>query len=958
MDSGMNNLEALVEDEDEEIDNEEEPEEAGVLQSSEESGNEDEDGNVTTKEANKFDILCDGVVGSMALVQTSVQELLAFKDELIKHALPPSVLIKLTTACGRVFRSVSDQSKPINELVRMVHVYSTPWEEKSAALKKLHDDYENKQRQLNIAIKRLQLVDAHSKRIAKEKRIMNWEKVFAKVTSNKGHGRRWKFLIETIKQKAKMGFEHVQEYTRSLEESSASESEDEDEDTMVAQQSSRDVDSMEASSLDTSQKQQSETAVETEVDESRGEVESVQSSEPEEPVVAETTVEQVEDLVESVQSVEEVESGTVSPKRVRFGSEQAPVIVKPPTTETAVWTGEPDYDVYLYVRIFQPQGLDSHDLKCSLTYDNQMFKTGVLDLQDEVVEDLPVSPTRPPAAGRHQADRSPLVEDPPPKNHGKYEEFTVSLDVDDMKSTKDGTSSKPKHIQFAIQHGQFEEIIAMATVDVTDLQQLGLQTVYLPAPRGDDVILRTDDDQDSIDSLSDSMDISINDAASEKSLAIKDEVLKNVDPIPFPLFSLKPGRGSTGPAGSLPVIFYWGKRPRPQYFNRQSGTLGLSDLVYDLTGIDLRTTTKEDLHKEARDRASSAIQFTPEPREETVLKCEFDAIQIKHEHEIETLQNKYETRLQELMDNLQSMVEQQKQQKVKSASPRPASVASNRSTGSVKSSRSVKSRSQPSRATPTVSSPVKPATPVEVAMAPVTPPVVKSVPSLPSKPKTVRALPLPTRVNKNFKVGKPLPKWGENLPQDFFERLKLFEEESKIRKQELNEKTLEEIKSSLEQKLAGQHKLSQREEAMYDALKDVSLPALFMPYKTGNVYNPRAHQYFHPTGSTDLRLTQPPSVFQLPPLKSGDKMSVLNLFDLSKNFNKPAESWLMDRYIQQQHPVQQPGFPRSSERTLSGFNRSTQNTPRTNQIVDSKCSNSIIERQPPDGARQDQEVEA
>lgn len=54
---------------------------------------------------------------------------------------------------------------PVNELVRLVRVYSTPWEEKSAALKKLHEDYEAKQRQLNIAIKRLQLVDAHVRSI-------------------------------------------------------------------------------------------------------------------------------------------------------------------------------------------------------------------------------------------------------------------------------------------------------------------------------------------------------------------------------------------------------------------------------------------------------------------------------------------------------------------------------------------------------------------------------------------------------------------------------------------------------------------------------------------------------------------------------------------------------------------------------------------------------------------------
>lgn len=40
------------------------------------------------------------------------------------------------------FFSSSDLSVPITELVRMVKLYSTPWETKSAALKKLHEDYE------------------------------------------------------------------------------------------------------------------------------------------------------------------------------------------------------------------------------------------------------------------------------------------------------------------------------------------------------------------------------------------------------------------------------------------------------------------------------------------------------------------------------------------------------------------------------------------------------------------------------------------------------------------------------------------------------------------------------------------------------------------------------------------------------------------------------------------------
>ena len=32
-------------------------------------------------------------------------------------------------------------------------------------------------------------------------------------------------------------------------------------------------------------------------------------------------------------------------------------------------------------------------------------------------------------------------------------------------------------------------------------------------------------------------------------------------------------------------------------------------------------------------------------------------------------------------------------------------------------------------------------------------------------------------------------------------------------------------------------------------------------------------------------------------------MSVVNLFELSRNFNRKGQQWLMDRYIQQQEPV-------------------------------------------------------
>lgn len=49
------------------------------------------------------------------------------------------------------------------------------------------------------------------------------------------------------------------------------------------------------------------------------------------------------------------------------------------------------------------------------------------------------------------------------------------------------------------------------------------------------------------------------------------------------------------------------------------------------------------------------------------------------------------------------------------------------------------------------------------------------------------------------------------------------------------------------------------------------------------------------------------------------KMSVLNLFDLSRTFQTPAPSWLMNRYIEQQKPKSPHGLsPITTEATMTG----------------------------------------
>ncbi|XP_005097136.1 uncharacterized protein LOC101862724 isoform X2 [Aplysia californica] len=1001
--AAINNLGILAEEEDEESVIGRSEDESDVETESE--GDDDADEGVRRGEPNKFDGLCDGVLNAMALVHEALQDLLDLKDEMLQHSLPPPLLIQLAMVSGRVFRSISDLGMPVGELVRLVRVYSTPWEEKSTALKKLHEDYESKQRQLNIAIKRLQLVDSHSKRVAREKRIMNWEKLFSKMTSAKGHGRRWKFLIETIKQKAKLGLEHVQAYTKGLEESSESEEEEEDEATEAGP-------TLEAGDVDgTSENPESEAlngaegsrGDDDEEDNEDGEgddddmTEGNRGDEGEEGSesrasgdtgdsegAASDDVPTVTVLIGPGDDIDIEGSGSrsASPKKVRFEDSFArPMTIRPPMRDADAWTGQPDYDRSLFVRIYCPEGLEESELKCSLSYEGQMFKTPILDGPEEegLDADSPEveeeRPSKRPQAARKGDERSnpdaSQSDQGSSKSKAKQKRF-YEYEIPLPDEVKEGIviygekpPPEPENLRITVHQGQFEEIIAMATIDFKDIKELTLETVLLPPPHGDDEVIKDKSRANSVsalssldgESLSDSMDIPImmDDGPDQLTASTpREDLVKNSEPLPFPLYSLHAGKSDAVhmPCGNVPLLMYWGKKERPLHFNRQCGTLGVYDLVFDVTGFDMTTTTKEDLHKEMVDEALSVVAFTPEAQEETVLKSEYDDMMKRHEDDIIYIQEEYEKRLNDLMQSLQEMQSQGGQgTHVPLPQQRPISVASRVSSTPggppLTPKRSERSEHSSYGRISTGPLPVS-----QQSLRPIsrdkTMSDVDRERTLVSQDTVNHPLrPIPPKsqkLTKNFRIGRPLPKWGEHLPQDFLERLRQWEEETKQHRQELNEKTLKDIKDNLEKKLAGQHKLSKNEEQIYDALKDVSLPALFMPYKSGNIYNPRAHQYFHPTGATDVRLTQPPSVFQLPPLPNS-KLSVVNLFELSKNFHNRGPAWLVERYIQQQQPVNE-GYPQTPAPT-SALPQVTTNSERTpfNDNMESPSTQRSLQRE-------------
>ncbi|XP_051885323.1 uncharacterized protein LOC127577793 [Pristis pectinata] len=154
-----------------------------------------------------FETLCDTVQSSLALLQNSISELLNFKDQLMNYPLPSNVLAHLVVTTGRIFRSASDMFTPTTELVRLARFYATPWEQKKELLERIYVNHERKKHQLSVAVRKLQQLDTQAKWFARERQILNWEKLFAKLMTAKAHGRRWKFRVEYLKRKGELSSE-------------------------------------------------------------------------------------------------------------------------------------------------------------------------------------------------------------------------------------------------------------------------------------------------------------------------------------------------------------------------------------------------------------------------------------------------------------------------------------------------------------------------------------------------------------------------------------------------------------------------------------------------------------------------------------------------------------------------------------------------------------------------------
>ncbi|XP_078582397.1 uncharacterized protein LOC144865483 isoform X2 [Branchiostoma floridae x Branchiostoma japonicum] len=809
------------------------------------------------EEQNKFDALCDGILSAVALLNNSLQEVIDLKDELLEHNLPPNVLVRLAIVSGKIFRSATDLNVPVTELVRLVRVYSEPWDEKSEALKKLHADYESKKRQLNIAIKRLQLVDAHSKRLAREKRIMNWEKLFAKLTSSKGHGRRWKFLIDSFKKKAQMGAEHLLAYASSVED----EFESDDDFTQPDHPQFAVV----SPSTEGPEKATSPSDFESEPE---------PESEPESG--SENDLPPGDSELESETGSEGQQLSKRRGSRVRFGGastvEAPELVVKPPSEDQAVWTHEPEYDRFLNVRVYKPVGMQDTEITCVLTMGDQVFKTGVLDTPPTPPEPKPQTPEKPKKGsligkGGVKRRKSVTVKEPheeTPKEDDRYEEFVFSVPdkLAEMQGLKVAVNSQ-------------DEMAAVATIEAEDLTSLELPVKSLPEENAEEF----------------------------------EANLKSKDPTMFPLYATNSSKH--GIYGNLPLKLYWTQQEHPRTFERETETLTLMELIKEVTGVDLTQHSKEEivamLDREYEDRATSAMSFEEE-KEDMVPKAELESLMEQHNAQLMQIQDEYEKRLNELAENLEEMQERappplaNMEHAMVQYSPQgtpvhPRSPVSRAQTRDITRSPNIPQVPQTSRQSSAEKVPKPPAATAYDGMYQPQPP-----------PHTA-----PRAKRKTLQAPQPNAK----LPKDFLERLKFQTAESIRRQAELYDKTRRMVEEKYLRQMEGQHRMT-NPEPLDQQLEDVCLPAVFMPTKTGHIYNPRAYQYFHPNGLSGeiARLTQPPSVFQLPPLANRHRLSVMNLFDLSQNFQSKGSDWLSN--IPAYRSTSQTPFPMTPAPTVEG----------------------------------------
>ncbi|XP_048578452.1 uncharacterized protein LOC116613501 [Nematostella vectensis] len=870
-----------------------------------------ENSQALNEEQKKFQSLCDGVQNTVALFQTSMTELLALKDELIKHSLPPSLLVKITLVTSQLFRGASDLSVPINELVRLVKLYSAPWEAKSAALKKLHEDYENKQRQLNVALQKLVLVGIQSERMSQERRVLNWERLFSRMMASKAHGYRWKFLIESFKKKMKTGEvyeagtstdtdmekENLQKAKkldahrrktmyrdtaakRIMRQSVSMQSARESLATPITGVRSKDTIKKEETSEEENLSDFDEHIMDLpdDKDESTPLIQNPQppgeSPKPTHSRPAPTTrfrpkirfmgasdeEDEEEEAVKAPvkhQMQFSAQKSAAKPK-IQFADQRKPVIKTPVKSRGVRFfsVSDDDHDIDDQEDVSgRTQPANKEVEKMEVIREDKQCWTHEPDydrsLHLRVFRPVCTKAESPCCSIVFNGQTLKTASFPPPPDPAQEDANTGG------DKGKPGSGRKTKKLAVPA-----EKAASPATSEQSappDFQEvvfsLPSECGYSPGEKPMDlnelqlkVAIHPTENKPMIAMAAIKYsDIKIADEFEGKWSHTKYSQLIQQFPVISAVSDRDMSFGTT--CGHIPIVCFMSKVARPKTLTKAAGTPTFTELIE--AEVDERIRAHEAEQEAAKARIPQPI-YTEE---------EMQSIKENHAQEMQVNQEEYEIRLNEIIKGLDAYsVEDQGVKEFIHAATSPLLMHSPSPVPSQHFERS--------------HSPKPPAEPNR------------------SLSKKVRP------------KASALPAWGKDLPEDFLVRLNMFNENSERYRQELEDKTKRAIQQRYELQMAVHNRLDRTVEE-HSPGEEVCLPAVFMPGRSGVVYSPKAHLYFHPTGSCEGRLTQPPSMFKLPHLSQANQVAMLNLLDAREQYLTSGQR----EYAQTLHPVPQTAPP-------------------------------------------------
>ena len=155
---------------------------------------------VSDERTDFFKVLCDNIEVKIALTKNTVKEILSFHQEASQYHLPSPFLLRLSITVSKLQRNFFDISSQIKELCRLTRLYAEPWEQKVETFKAFDEKYRQKQLRLDIALKKLEILQSRNEVLERDKVIMNWQKMYEKLGCRKSAATGWRRKISEVVQ--------------------------------------------------------------------------------------------------------------------------------------------------------------------------------------------------------------------------------------------------------------------------------------------------------------------------------------------------------------------------------------------------------------------------------------------------------------------------------------------------------------------------------------------------------------------------------------------------------------------------------------------------------------------------------------------------------------------------------------------------------------------------------------